>query len=84
MSAPIEQDRERAESLVEYLADFTSGKGLTKVDCVLEDLESVRADERARIVRALRERARSIPAHTRGDVDLVWLKASREIEDGTL
>jgi len=39
-------DREVAEGIVEYLSDFTSGKGFTEVDVVCEALEKARAEGR--------------------------------------
>lgn len=52
MSDTTDKDRERADGLAEYLAEFTSGKGWTEADCILETLQEVRADERATEARA--------------------------------
>lgn len=55
MSKSTEKDRERADGLADYLADFTSGRGSTEADCIFEALQEARADERARIVNAIRD-----------------------------
>ncbi len=53
MSEPTDADRERADDLAEYLADFTYGKGYTEADCIFDALQDARKNERARIVAAL-------------------------------
>jgi hypothetical protein len=58
VTEPTKKDRERADDLAEYLAEFTSGKGYTEADCIFDALQDTRKDERARIVASLRAAGR--------------------------
>lgn len=76
MTEPTDKDRERADGLAEYLAEFTSGKGFTEADCIFDALQDIRKDERARIVAALRA--------YKGSSSVEWRWAANMIESGEL